>query len=131
MAADRWQTVIVWVVLWVATAGMSLWSLGVWPKDATAWLCVLAVGPIAFFVFSALGELAAELISAIPGIRHADRAIARRTESESISGTRIGYYLVRFLIFLVPFLLLSWWLESKVAPIIPGTVRDWWIQHFS
>jgi hypothetical protein len=114
----------------MATTGMSVLFLGVWPKDTIAWLCVLAVGPIAFFLLSALGELAGEVIGRTPGIRGADRAIERRTAPESISGTRIAYYLVRSLLILVPLLFLSWWLQDKVTSVVPGALRDWWIQHF-
>ena len=114
----------------MATTGMSVLFLGVWPKDTIAWLCVLAVGPIAFFLLSALGELAGKVIGRTPGIRGADRAIERRTAPESISGTRIAYYLVRSLLILVPLLFLSWWLQDKVTSVVPGALRDWWIQHF-
>jgi len=130
-AADRWKNVIAWVVLWVVLAGMSLWFFRVWPKDVIAWLCVLTLGPIAFFVFLALEGLADEMIAAIPGFRRADRNIERRTASESFSVVRIVYYLVRSLAILVPILLLYWWLGDKVTLTHPGALKNWWMQHFS
>ena len=108
---------------------MSLLFLGVWPKSTTGWLCVLAVGPIAFFVLLAVSELIGAVIGAVPGIRHADRAIERRTLGEAVSGTRVAYLFVRFLILLVPVLLLAWWLENRVTPV--GALRTWWLQHLN
>jgi hypothetical protein len=119
------------MVLWIAATGMSLWLFAIWPKTAIGWLCVVAMGPVAFFVLSAVGELIAGAIGALPGIRHANSLIERRTAGEVISATRIAYYLFAFLVALVPLVLFSWWLENKVTPIVPGVLRDWWHQHFN
>jgi len=89
------------------------------------------VGPIAFFVLLAVSELIGAVIGAVPGIRQADRAIERRTLGEAVSGTRVAYLFVRFLILLVPVLLLAWWLENRVTPVVPGALRTWWLQHFN
>ena len=131
VTSDRWRLLLVGVVIWIAAAAMSLWFLGVWPKTTTGWLCVLAVGPIAFFVLVAVSELIGAVIGAVPGIRHADRTIERRTVGEAVSGTRVAYYLVRFLIILMPVFLLSSWLENRVTPVVPGALRAWWLQHFN
>jgi len=131
VTSDRWRLLLVGVVIWIVAATMSLWFLGVWPKSTTGWLCVLAVGPIALLVLVAVSELIGAVIGAVPGIRHVDRTIERRTVGEAVSGTRVAYYLVRFLIILVPVFLLSWWLENRVTPVVPGALRAWWLQHFN
>jgi len=122
---------IVGVIIWIVAAAMSLWFLGVWPRSLTGWLCVLAVGPVAFCVLAALSEVIGEAIGALPGIRHADRAVERRTLAEAISGTRVVYYLLRSLVILAPIIVLSWWLENKMKPLVPGALRAWWLQHFN
>jgi hypothetical protein len=119
------------MVIWIAAAGMSLWLFAIWPKTVIGWLCVVAIGPIAFFLLSVLGEFIGGAIGALPGIRHANRLIERRTADEVVSATRIAYYLLAFLVALVPLVYLSWWLDETVTPIVPGVLRDWWDEHFN
>jgi hypothetical protein len=77
-----------------------------------------------------LGEMLGGAVAKLPGVRHADRAVERRTAHEALSATRIGYYLLRVLILLPPLVLVWWWFEGKALALAPDSVREWWHLHF-
>ncbi len=117
-------------VLWFILVAISVVWLGIWPRTLVAWLLVLVLGPVLLLILDAAGELAGEVISRLPGVWHADKAIERRTRWKTVSGIRIGYYLTRALILVVPLLLLISWATGKLSGTIPGALRTWWQHNF-
>jgi hypothetical protein len=124
------RVLAVGTLLWLGLAPISLVWLGLWPRTLIAWLLVLMFGPALLVILEGVGELGGEVISRLPGIRHADGAIERRTRGKSVSGVRIGYYLARALILAVPFVLIVWWVVGKLSGTTPGAIRAWWEQNF-
>lgn len=111
-------------------AALTLLSFSVWPRTPLAWTLVLGVGPVIFLVLSAVEEIGGKYLSALPGVRHADESVERRTAHESLSATRVGYYLVRALILLVPIVMITLWVEDESPRLIPELIRTWWNQNF-
>ena len=124
------QVLAVGMVLWFGLAAVSFVWLGLWPRTLVAWLLVLVLGPLLLFTLDGAGELAGEMLSRLPGIRHADGAIERRTKGKRVSGIRIGYYLARTLILVVPVVLLICWATGKLSGTTPGALRMWWQHNF-
>ena len=128
---DKLRLFLVGTVLWLVLAAMSLWFLGVWPRTALGWLLVLALGPLIALLLDAVGEMLGNAFASLPGIRHADLAVERRTASEPLSGVRVAYYLLRALLILVPIILGLMWLDGRDSPTVPETVAQWWGHHFN
>jgi hypothetical protein len=118
------KLLVVTAISWTVMAGGALWLFGIWPRTALAWVLVLGFGPIVFALATGLGDGLGETIAKLPGIRHADRAVERRTAHEALSATRIGYYLLRLLILLPPLVLVWWWFEGKTVALIPESVSE-------
>lgn len=127
------KPIVIGGITWLAVIALLLFSLrlgGLWPRSAVAWLLVFVLGPLIFLVYEILGGAVGELIDRLPGIRHLDGAVERRTATERFSGLRILYYLVRFLVLLLPIGLLAWWIKNAAGGILPDAVLDWWSRHF-
>jgi hypothetical protein len=121
---------LVTTLSWIIMAGGELWLFGIWPRTPLAWELVLGFGPIVFALVTSLGEMLGGAIAKLPGVRHADRAVERRTAQEALSATRIGYYLLRLLMILPALVLVWWWFEGTAVALGPKSVREWWHQHF-
>ena len=121
---------LITAISWIAMAGAALWLFGIWPRTTLAWVFVFGLSPIVFVLVTGLGEVLGEALAKLPGVRHADSAVERRTAHQALSATRIGYYLVRLLVLLPPFIVVGWWLEDKVLPLSPEALVSWWHQHF-
>ena len=128
---QKWRLLGIGALIWLALAGLALLFLGVRPRTAIAWLLVFGLGPVILLVLDAAGEVVGNAIRELPGFRHADAAIGRRTGHQQISGTRISYYLVRFLVVLMPVLLVFWWLDETASKTAPAGLMEWWNKNFN
>lgn len=95
MSKSRWLLVL-WLGLSVC-AGVFLWQGQ--PEGLLRWLLLAMFGPPAYLLLSAAGEFLGFAYSRLPGIRHANEFVERRTKEQPISGLRILWYLVSALVF--------------------------------
>ena len=127
---EKLTLLLITAISWIVMAGGALWLFGIWPRTTLAWVLVLGFGPLVFALVTGVAEVLGAAIAKLPGIRHADSAVERRTAHEALSATRIGYYLVRLLVLLPPLVLVGWWFEDKVLALSPDALVAWWHQHF-
>jgi hypothetical protein len=131
MNLQKGRLLCIGALIWLALAGLALLFLGVLPRTVIAWLLVFGLGPVILLVLDAAGEVVGNAIRELPGFRHADAAIERRTGHQQISGTRIAYYLVRLLVVLMPVLLVFWWLDETTSKMAPAGLMEWWNKNFN
>lgn len=87
-------------------AGVLLWLV---PSEGWyQWLLLAMVAPPAYLLLSAAGEFFGFAYSRLPGIRHANEFVERRTKEQSISGLRILWYLVSALVFVALVAAVTW-----------------------
>lgn len=96
---------LLWLAL-AALAGYALWAFE--PEGLVKWLLYAVAVPPLYLVFSAAGELLAEAFARLPGIRHGNQFIERRTAGQSTSGLRILWYLFTMLLLIGIVVGLTW-----------------------
>ena len=84
---------LVWLVL--ATIGaFYVFGTDLSERPLWQWVLLLALGPPVLFVLQLAGEALGELFNRLPGIRHGNEYVERRTSERSLSGVRVLWYLV-------------------------------------
>ncbi|MDM7950368.1 hypothetical protein [Hydrogenophaga sp.] len=81
---------LIWLFVGLAAA-YALWAFEL--QGPTKWLLYLLAGPPLYLFLSGVGELLGEAYSRLPGIRHGNEFIERRTARHPVSGLRILWYL--------------------------------------
>jgi hypothetical protein len=96
---------LLWLVLAVF-AGYALWAFE--PQGMAKWLLYVVAVPPLYLVFSAAGDLLGEAFARLPGIRHGNQFVERRTTGPSTSGLRILWYLFTILLLIGIVVGLTW-----------------------
>ena len=72
------------------------------------WLLLVVIGPPAYLLVTALGELAGEAFGCLPGVKQSNAFIERSTKGKRISFIRIIWYLAMSLIVMALVLAITW-----------------------
>ena len=87
-------------IVWFALVGVAwLTFLRRVPSSPLEWLLLVAPGPVAYLVASALGEGVYEIYGRLPGVRHLHTFAESRASGRQLSWLRIGVYLATTLAF--------------------------------
>jgi len=70
------------------------------PQSLWEWLFVIVVAPPAYLFLEAIGQGAGKLFHSLPGVRHVENYVERKTAGEKFSALRILCYLGTFLLFI-------------------------------
>ena len=98
---DILKKALIVMALWAAVVVVSLWLFSLWPKTTLGWLLAVFVGPIAFVVFFTVGDLIHEGYRRIPFVQRLHTEVEEDTADQSFSGTRIAFYLLEAVIFII------------------------------
>lgn len=98
-------SLLLWLVLAVI-AGYALWAFE--PQGLAKWLLYVVALPPLYLMLEGAGELLGEAYARLPGIRHGNQFIERRTTDRSLSGLRIAWHLFTTLLLIGVVVGLTW-----------------------
>lgn len=101
---DGGGAVIFFLVLWAAFGLFLVLIHGLIPRSFSGWLLYVFLAPLVWIA----GEVLLEGFQAIPPIKRARNTIRRRAHQHWLSGTRIVYLLIEFIVFLALFFTIIW-----------------------
>ncbi len=101
---DGGGAVIFFLVLWAAFGLFLVLIHGLIPRSFSGWLLYVFLAPLVWVA----GEALVEGFGAIPLIKRARISIDQKTQNQTVSGTRIVYVLIEFVIFLALLFTIIW-----------------------
>lgn len=84
---------LVWLIV-AAIGAFYVFGTDLSDRPLWQWLLVLVLGPPVLFVLQLAGEALGELFQRLPGVRHGNEYVERRTSGRSLSGMRVLWYLL-------------------------------------
>lgn len=100
---------VVWVALAVA-AGLVLWRYE--PEGMMKWALLAVALPPAYLLMQGVAELMAAAYQALPGVRHGNEFVERKTRGRSVSGLRVLWYVFTSLVAVAIFIAGTWMVRN-------------------
>lgn len=105
---------VLWLML-ALLAGYALWAYE--PQGMVKWLLYVVALPPLYLVLEGAGDWLGEALARLPGTRHGNQFIERRTAGRATSGLRILWYLFTLLLLIAVVVGLTWLFRAHVQGV--------------
>lgn len=88
-------------LVWLALAGIGafyVFGTDLSHRPIWQWALLLVLGPPVLLLLQLVAEALGELFNRLPGVRHGNEYIERKTSGQSVSGVRVLWYLLTGLV---------------------------------